>query len=148
MPQEQLSWNIVVHPPKASWLPLVVIAVFLWAAAAYFFTRENYFGSALFALFPVLFVAQRFQGPRAVRCVLNEKGVEVNGAKHAFKEFSSYAFVHSEEVAFNRKDGGALHVPFYEEDGDQIEEALKEALPEGEHEEELVEIISRFLRLS
>ncbi|MEX0916531.1 MAG: hypothetical protein WDZ44_00260 [Candidatus Spechtbacterales bacterium] len=148
MAQELFSWNIVVHPPKAAWIPLGVISAALWGIAAYFATSGNFFGSALFFLFPVLLVAQRFTGPRSVRCVVRDDGVEVNGTRHPFGECISFAWVHEEEFVLNRKGGGAVHVPFYAEDGDKVEEVLVNALPEGEHEEEVSEIISRFLRLS
>lgn len=148
MAQELFSWNIVVHQPKAAWIPLALASVLLWGVAVYFGTTANFFGSALFALFPVLLVAQRFSGPRAVRCVMREDGVEVNGSRHLFKEYASFAWVHNEEFVLNRKTGGAVHVPFYAEDGDKVEEVLVNALPEGEHEEDFSEIVSRFLRLS
>lgn len=148
MAQELFSWNIVVHPPKASWVPLIVASVVLWGIAGYFGSTGNFFGGALFALFPVLLVAQQFTSPRAVRCVMREDGVEVNGSRHLFKECASFAWVHDEEFVLNRRSGGAIHVPFYAEDGDRVEEVLVNALPEGEHEEDFSEIVSRFLRLS
>lgn len=148
MAQELFSWNIVVHPPKAAWLPVGAISLALWGIGAYFATTGNLFGAALFALFPVLLVAQRFSGPRGVRCVVREDEIEVNGTRHAFKDCESFAWVHEEEFVLNRKGGGAVHVPFYAEDGDKVEEVLVNVLPEGEHEEDVSEIISRFLRLS
>jgi len=148
MVQELFSWNIVVHPPKGAWVPLIVISALLWAIGFYFAVSGNFFGAALFALFPVLLIAQRFAGPRAVRCAVREDGVEVNATRYKFSECDSFAWVHEEEFVLNRKSGGAVHVPFYGEDGDRIEEILTNALPEGEHEEEVSEIISRFFRLS
>lgn len=148
MAQELFSWNIVVHPSKAAWIPLGAISLALWSVAVYFATSDNFFGAALFALFPVLLVAQRFAGPRAVRCVVREDGIEVNGTRVLFNDCASFAWVHEEEFVLNRKAGGAVHVPFYAEDGDKVEEILVNALTEGEHEEEVSEIISRFLRLS
>jgi len=148
MAQELFSWNIVVHPPKAAWLPALGVSLALWGIAGYFAVTGNFFGAALFALFPVLLVAQYFTQPRSVRCVVREDEIEVNGMRHAFKEYASFAWVHEEEFVLNRKGGGAVHVPFYAEDGDKVEEVLVNVLPEGEHEEEMSEIISRFLRLS
>ena len=142
----EFKWEISKSERRTPLKTLVGIGVVSLLSAVYFFIIQSYFASVLFIVAPVVIVFISLQAPDKFLGKVTSRGVRINNKNYDYDSLEHFSII-QDSLILKIKEGSAQYFPIHQEDADELREALINYIPEKEHEETLVEVISRFLGL-
>ena len=147
-----ITWSGQLHHHPN--VPAIVTAsiIFFGIAALVQIFQKNIITTVFFALVGLVILLNSRRKPEVGRFEISPAGVVINGARHIYSEIKSFWIEYDpelgiQELSLQLKKWYAPYVkiPIYGQDPVQLRLALLEFLPEVEHKDSIVEILSRKL---
>ena len=149
-----ISWSGQLHLTPN--VPAIIVAsvIFFGIAALVQIFQKNIITTIFFALVGFVILLNIKRKHELASFEINPAGVVINGARHAYQEIKSFWIEYDpelgiQELSLQLKKWYAPYVkiPIYGQNPVQLRYALMEFLPEIEHKDSIVEIVSRKLGL-
>ena len=147
-----ISWSGQLHyHPNIRAIVIVAVIFFVVAAFVQIF-QKNIITTVFFALIGLVILPNARRKPEIGRFEINPVAVVINNIRHTYPEMKSFWIEYDlelgiQELSLQLKKWYAPYVkiPIYGQNPVQLRLALLEFLPEVEHKDSLVEILSRKL---
>lgn len=149
---KELSWeapDFIYHEKDVSWYWLsIIIATLL---AAYGLWQKNFLFILFVVVAEIIIIGWARKWPTLFHFLLNERGVSINNKEISlWSELENFAILEMEEISeiALKKDGVASTLKLFapNEKLKEIKDFLTRRLPETDHDESLIESISRAIK--
>jgi len=149
-----VSWQaaeFIEHPHPSSWYATLAIGTFLLSALVYLVTKDLFATGTIIVVGVIVGV---FAGhkPEVIQYEVTESGISVNGKNYPYGAFKSFAVLH--EGSLNsvnlfplKRFMPPVSAYFEPKDEDKIVDALGNYLPYEERKMDVIDRLSRRLRL-
>ena len=140
------NWEITKSDRHMPWKTLLFIGLISLSSAAYFFVIKRYVAFALFIIAHIVMILTSMQGPDKTTGSVSSNGILINDKNYNYDSLEYFSIVR-DYLILKPKEEKAQYFAIHEHDSDDLREVLSGYIPEKEHDENLIDIINRYLRI-
>jgi len=147
-----ITWSGQLHQRPNVAAIFVAAMIFFAIAALVQIFQKNIITTVFFALVGAVILLNSNRKPDVGRFEINPSGILINDLKHIYSEIKSFWIEYDQELGIQelslqlkRWYSPYIKIPIYGQNPVQLRLALLEFLPEIEHKDSMVEILSRKL---